>query len=105
MEHLIKFDKLPWIQPAVGVRYKKYANGSQQVRLAEFSEGFIEPDWCHKGHAGYVLEGSFTIDYSGKTEKYVSGDCFFIPSGETDKHKVIMANGEKALLLLFEESE
>ena len=102
MSYLIRFELLPWIEPALGIRYKIYKNGNQQIRLAEFSDGFIEPDWCHKSHAGYVLEGSFTNDYSGKPEHYKTGDFFFIPSGEEHKHKVIMANGEKVLVLLFE---
>ena len=76
MSHLIEFESLTWIEPAVGVRYKIYKSGNQQIRLAEFSDGFIEPDWCRKGHAGYVLEGSFANDYNGKLEYYKSGDFF-----------------------------
>jgi len=102
MNHLISFEALPWIEPAACIRYKLYKNGRQQIRLAEFSDGFMEPDWCRKGHAGYVLQGSFANDYNGKLECYKTGDSFFIPSGEEHKHKVIMARGEKVLVLLFE---
>lgn len=105
MNHLVNFEFIDWIKPANGVRYKKYTNGNQQMRLVEFSEGFVEPDWCCTGHAGYVVEGSFSNDYNGKLEYYKVGDCFFIPSGEQDKHKVIMAKGEKVLILLFEIKE
>jgi quercetin dioxygenase-like cupin family protein len=102
MNHLIDFDALPWIETAVGVRYKRMAYENQQLRLVEFSYGFIEPDWCAKGHAGYLIGGSFSIDYAGAIERYKAGDVIFIPKGEQDKHKAILDIGEKATLLLFE---
>lgn len=93
---------MPWNEPAKGVRFKAMVSGSRQVRLVEFSDGFVEPDWCAKGHAGYVLDGEFSIDYSGTVERYKAGDVIFIPEGDKDKHKAILGKGEKVLLLLFE---
>jgi hypothetical protein len=100
--HLVDFEKLDWNSPAKGVRYKAFVSGNQKLRLIEFSEGFIEPDWCRNGHAGYVLEGAFSIDFSGRIERFGEGEVFFTTKGEGDKHKVIMSEGEKVLLLLFE---
>jgi len=102
MNHLVEFEKMPWGEPAKGVRAKVFANGNRQLRLVEFSDGFTEPDWCEKGHAGYVLDGAFSIDYNGATERYQAGDIFFIPEGETSKHKAVLGGGEKVTLLLFE---
>jgi len=102
MSYLIEFEKLPWNKPAIGVRTKAFVNGNQQIRLVEFSEGLVEPDWCQKGHAGYVLDGEFSNDYSGKLERYRKGDIIFIPKGEQAKHKAILGKGEKVTLLLFE---
>lgn len=102
MSYLIEFEKLPWNEPATGVRFKAFVSGNQQIRLVEFSEGFIEPDWCLRGHAGYILDGEFTNDYSGKLERYRQGDVIFIPKGEQAKHKAILGKGEKVTLLLFE---
>ena len=100
--HLIEFDKLEWINSAIGLRYKAYVNGNQRLRLVEFSEGFVEEDWCLHGHAGYVIDGSFALDFNGETERFQKGDTFFIPSGESDKHKAILGIGENVMLLLFE---
>ena len=102
MSYLVEFDKMSWNEPVKGVRSKIFTNGNQQIRLVEFSEGFIEPDWCRKGHAGYVIDGEFTNDYRGTLEQYKKGDVIFIPKGENAKHKVIMGKGEKVILLLFE---
>jgi len=102
MGYLVEFDKMLWNEPAKGMRTKAFVSGKQQLILLEFSDGFIEPDWCQKGHAGYVLEGEFSIDYNGIIERYKKGDIIFIPSGEESKHKAILGKGEKATLLLFE---
>ena len=102
MSYLVEFDKLAWNEPATGVRFKVFRNGIQQIRLVEFSEGFVESDWCQNGHAGYVLDGEFSNDYSGKLERYKKGDVIFIPEGKQAKHKAILGKGEKVTLLLFE---
>ena len=102
MSHLIEFDKLPWSESGKGVRSKVFVHENQQIRLAEFSEDFVEPDWCGKGHTITVLEGKFSIDYSGKLERYKAGDVIFIPKGEESRHKAILGKGEEVLLLLFE---
>lgn len=102
MNHLINFESIDWIEPAIGVRYKFFQNGNQRVRLVEFSEGFDENGWCLKGHVGYVLDGTYSIDYDGNIEHYKQGDVAFIPKGEKDKHKVIMDVGGWVQLLLFE---
>lgn len=102
MSHRIDFEALPWNEPAEGIRFKAVVIGSQQTRLVEFSHGFIEPDWCFKGHAGYVLDGEFSIDYSGAVERYKAGDILFIPKGAKDKHKAVLEKGQRVTLLLYE---
>ena len=103
-KHLVDFDKMQWNESS-GVKSKAFISGSQQIRLVEFSEGFVEPDWCQKGHAGYILDGAFAIDYNGSLEKYKKGDVIFIPKGEQSKHKAVLGKGEKVTLLLFEVNE
>ena len=100
--HKIMFDNIDWINSGTGVRYKAFVHGNQRLRLVEFSERFVEPDWCTHGHAGIVLDGSFALDYNGIHEYYNKNDVIFIPSGEADKHKAILGKGEKVTLLLFE---
>ena len=102
MSYMVEFEKIEWNNTAIGMRTKLFINGNQQLRLVEFSEGFVEYDWCQKGHAGYVLDGEFSINYSGLIEKYKKGDIIFIPKGEKSKHKAILNKNEKVTLLLFE---
>ena len=100
--YLVDFAAMEWREPDVGIRYKIFLKNGQQIRLVEFSEGFVEQDWCKKGHAGYVLDGTFKINYNGNTERYKKGDVIFIPKGEQAKHKAVLEKSEKVTLLLFE---
>lgn len=102
--HLIDFKGIDWVAPSVGVRFKAIIKHNKKVRLVEFSEGFIESDWCRNGHVGYVLDGSFTIDFNGTLERYEKGDILFVPQGENDKHKVIMEKNGWVQLLLIEDT-
>jgi len=56
--YLIDFQNIDWEVSAPRVRYKAYVEGNQRIRLVEFSEEFVEDDWCTRGHIGYILEGS-----------------------------------------------
>ncbi len=86
-QYKIDFESIPWEAPAVGVRFKAYEEGGRKLRLAEFGRGFVEPDWCTKGHIGYVLEGQMEIDFDGKVVAFGPGDGIFIPAGAEHRHK------------------
>lgn len=99
---LINFENMDWERPAPGVRQKVHTIGDRRMRLVEFSEGFVELDWCTQGHAGYVLEGRMSVDFDGKIIDFKAGDGIDIPEGVENRHKARIARGERALLLLFE---
>ncbi len=82
----VDFELLPWETPMVGIRFKAYQQGGRRLRLVEFAKNFVEPDWCTKGHIGYVLEGQMEIDFNGKVVLFSPGDGIFIPQGDKEKH-------------------
>ncbi|MBC8233120.1 cupin domain-containing protein [bacterium] len=82
----VDFKSTGWETPAVGVRFKVHKQDGKQLRLVEFTNEFIEPDWCAKGHVGYILEGQLEVDFDGKVVIFNSGDGLFIPAGEEHKH-------------------
>lgn len=83
----IQFTEIGWESPLPGVRFKAVRVGEKQLRLAEFSQEFLEPHWCEKGHAGYVLEGVLEIEFHDRKEIFVAGDGLFIPAGPQSGHK------------------
>jgi len=102
-QYRIDFDAIPWQTPAAGVRFKAHEQVGRKLRLAEFGKGFVEPDWCNKGHIGYILEGQLEIDFSGNAVSFYPGDGIFIPPGEQHKHKG-RAITETVRLILVEDA-
>ena len=82
----IDFNSIPWEIPADGVRFKTYRQSGKQVRLVEFTDKFVETDWCTKGHIVYILEGQLEVNFNGNIVIFNTGDGLFIPGGEKDKH-------------------
>jgi len=97
---LIDFQNMPWESPSPGLRYKPFNKGTRKIRLAEFTGEFTEKEWCTKGHVGYVLEGSISIDFDGELIRFSAGDGIFIEEGS--RHKAKVDKGDKALIVLFE---
>jgi len=82
----IDFNSIPWEIPADGARFKDYKQNGKQVRLVEFTDKFVETDWCTKGHIVYILEGQLEVNFNGNIVIFNTGDGLFIPTGEKDKH-------------------
>ena len=86
-QYKVDFESMGWESPAEGVRFKVYEQDGRKLRLVELGKGFVEPDWCTKGHIGYILEGQMEIDFNGEKEVFGPGDGLFIPAGEEHRHK------------------
>ncbi|MGH7973361.1 MAG: cupin domain-containing protein [Limisphaerales bacterium] len=98
----INWDCLPWITPMPGVRFKAFEQDGRKLRLVEFARGFKEPDWCRKGHIGYVLKGEGELQFSDQTISLKSGDGIFIPAGEEHKHILHVIGGDIQVVLVEE---
>ncbi len=99
-QYKIDFESIAWQSPAKGARYKAFQQGSRKLRLLEFSRGFVEPDWCTKGHIGYVLDGELDIDFSGTIVRFSAGDGIFIPAGTESKHMAKVTTDVVKLILV-----
>lgn len=96
----INFSAMLWDTPAVGIRFKAYEQDGIKLRLAEFTREFTEPDWCNKGHIGYILEGQMEIDFDGKMIIFGPGDGLFIPAGDKHKHKAKVLSDKVKVILV-----
>jgi hypothetical protein len=86
-QHRILFDSLEWQDGIRGARFKAFRSGNKQLRLLEFTSEFVEPDWCEKGHIGFVVQGELEIDFHGHLVKYPEDSGIFIPAGSESAHK------------------
>jgi quercetin dioxygenase-like cupin family protein len=96
----VTWDGLPWITPMPGVRFKAFEQNGRKLRLVEFAHDFKEPDWCRKGHIGYVLEGEGELQFSEQTILLKTGDGIFIPAGEEHKHLLHVTKGSFRVVLV-----
>ena len=83
----VDFDSLEWQPLLPGARAKVHRDGSKQLRLVEFTSEFVEPQWCEKGHIGFVVSGILEIDFRSHIIQYPEGSGIFIPSGSASAHK------------------
>jgi len=97
----IKFSELPWEAPGPGVRYKAFTRDGKKLRLVEFTNEFIEEDWCENGHIGYVLEGTLEVSFPERKVRFSAGNGVFILGGDLEKHKATVI-GERVRLILVE---
>ncbi len=100
---LLEFKKLEWMNgPFEGIYLKVFEQNQQMIRLVKFNPGFIEPDWCQKSHVGFVLEGSFDLEFPDKTIQYKAGDGLFIDTSENHEHIIKVTSTEPVLLFLVD---
>jgi len=83
----VEFDNLQWESPLPGARFKSFFRDGKALRIVEFTDQFVEPHWCEKGHIGIVLSGELEVDFKGNVVRYPEGSAIFIPSGESHAHK------------------
>ena len=102
-DYLVDFATIPWAFPEVGVRVKQVVRGNYRVRLVEFSEDFVEADWCRKGHIAFVVRGTIEIDFGTRVFTFKAGDGLFIPPDESSKHKARVPNGTATLFIVEKE--
>lgn len=96
----VTFDSLEWQSPMPGIRFKVFRDGNKQIRLAEFTSEFVEPDWCEKGHAGIVLSGELEVDFHGSVVCYPEGSGILIPPGAKSGHKARAVTSSVRLFLV-----
>ena len=98
--NLVDFAAIPWESPTVGVSVKQTLRGTHRIRLVEFTEEFIESDWCRKGHIAYVVNGTLEIDFGTRLVTFKAGDGLYIPPAESSKHKARVPHGTATLFIV-----
>ncbi|MDQ3803782.1 MAG: phosrestin [Acidobacteriota bacterium] len=98
----IDFGKLSWEETSPGARSKAVMRGGRRLRLVEFTEAFVEREWCTKAHAGYVVEGDLEVAFADRVENFTAGDGIFIGGEEGERHRARAAS-PVVRLVLFED--
>ena len=91
-EYKIRFEAIPWTSPMRGVRHKVEPIGDKKFRLVEYTPE-MEPHWCERGHAGYILDGQMEIEFKEGAQIFKAGDGVNIPDGPEHMHKATVVSG------------
>jgi quercetin dioxygenase-like cupin family protein len=93
------FDAMDWESPAPNVRFKAIRRGGVQLRVVEFTRGFVEHDWCEKRHIGYVLSGEIAIETPDGVILVREGQGIVLP-GPHARHKACPVSDRVTLFLM-----
>ena len=52
-----------------------------EMRLFEMGPSFVEPQWCTRGHIGYVVSGQYITELDGESLHMHAGQGFVLPPG------------------------
>src|ERR1700761_5333221 len=70
-----------------------------QIRVVEYSAGYIADHWCQKGHIVHCLEGEFIIELEGDEKFTLKKGMSFIVSDELSSHRSIARMPVKLLII------
>ena len=91
--HHLKFDEAEWESPIPGMRQKVLRRDGLRVRLVEYT-GEMEPHWCERGHAGYIIEGM--LDDVTAVEPTDEKGRAIVPQWEDEYRRYIAARRDYA---------
>ena len=77
----VDFEQIAWEKPpgVEGARGKAQVVGDKRLRLLKFAPGFVEDEWCARGHVGYVIGGRFQTEFADETIVWQAGQALLIP--------------------------
>ena len=79
--------------------WRTIKRGNVRIRIVEYSSGYLADHWCKKGHAVFVLEGSFESELQDGRKLALSKGMCYLVSDNTAAHRSISRDGVKLLIV------
>jgi quercetin dioxygenase-like cupin family protein len=98
---LVPLPEMPWQPGAHPLEHKKVSPDFPWTLLS-FGPGFVDPHWCLRGHAGYILRGRLTLEFEDATLQIKEGEAFRVDPGI--RHQASNRGPDEVLLLISSES-
>ena len=75
--------------------------GPVQLRVVEYSSGYLGDHWCPKGHVIYVLSGALIIEHEDNTPSCSldAGTSWYVGDDEDTRHRVRSRDGATIFVL------
>jgi len=74
--------------------------GDLQLRLVEYSPGYLADHWCDKGHILLVTEGELTIEHrDGRRYELATGATWHVADNGASAHHVVSERGATVFIV------
>lgn len=74
--------------------------GDIQLRLVDYSAGYLADHWCDKGHVLLVVAGSLMIEHrDGSRFELPAGASWHVADGGAPAHRVVCERGATAFII------
>jgi quercetin dioxygenase-like cupin family protein len=75
--------------------------GDVQLRVVEYSPGYLADHWCSKGHVMYVIAGELTIEHQTDQPAYelATGMSWHVADDQVPAHRVRSKKGATVFIL------
>ena len=68
--------------------------GEIQLRLIEYSAGYVADHWCHKGHIVFAVKGQLVIEHQhGPSYTLAAGTSYHVADNHAIPHRVRSVDG------------
>jgi len=74
--------------------------GEMQIRLVDYSAGYVADHWCAKGHIIFVAGGDLIIEHQdGSRYPLAAGTSYHVADDDGSPHRVICAGGATVFIV------
>jgi len=71
-----------------------------QIRLVDYSAGYLADHWCSKGHIIFVAEGALTIEHrDGSRYELAEGSSYHVADDDGSPHRVLCEGGATVFIV------
>jgi len=76
------------------------AVGDIQLRVVEYSAGYVADHWCHKGHILFVMSGALVIEHQdGQRYDLTPGTTWHVADESGPAHRVVCEQGATVFIV------
>jgi len=79
--------------------WQTVVRGNVRMRIVTYTPGYLADHWCEKGHAVYVLEGSFTSELKDGREMMLTEGMGYLVADGAEPHRSHTEAGVKLLIV------
>jgi hypothetical protein len=74
--------------------------GDIQLRIVDYSPGYLADHWCDKGHILFVTNGALTIEHrDGSRYELAAGMSWHVADDGAPEHRVVSETGARVFIV------